>query len=184
MFQLCQTNVYHHPWIVQVRTSLNQLGFSEYWLNQNVPSPNYFRNIVKLRIKDQFVQLWQSEINESRKFANYKIFKTTFGFENYFKLLPTNLALTFCHFRCCNNKLPIEKGILYGIERNRRFCHLCNTNAIGDEFHYIFECPYFKLDRKKYIDKNLCRPNIINFQNIFQSNDPEFLIKITIFMKK
>ena len=184
MVELDKKNIYHSPWIVYVRTSLNQLGFSEYWLNQNVPSPNYFRNIVKLRIKDQFAQLWSSKINELRKYANYKFFKTTFEFENYFKLLPNNLALTFCHFRCCNNKLPIEKGIFYGIERNRRFCHLCNTDALGDEFHYIFDCPYFKTDRKKYIDKNLCRPNIINFKKIFQSNDSEFLIKITIFMKK
>ena len=75
MFELDQKNVYHHPWIVYVRTSLNQLGFSEYWLNQNVPSPNYFRNIVKLRIKDQFVQLWQSEINESQKYDNYIFLK-------------------------------------------------------------------------------------------------------------
>ena len=68
-----------------------------------------------------------------------KCLKFEIGFENFTKLLQNNLTLALYHFRCCNSKLPIERGILYGIERNRRFCHLCNANAIVDEFHYIFD---------------------------------------------
>ena len=37
----------------------------------------------------------------------------------------------------------------------RRICKLCNLNKIGDEFHYLFECPKMESNRKKHILKHI-----------------------------
>ena len=63
--------------------------------------------------------------------------------------------------RTRNHKLPIECGRWQGIERNRRLCKLCQKQEIGDEFHYILECPIFKCKRKLLIkQKYIQNPNM------------------------
>ena len=184
MYELDRRDIYSYSWIKFVKKTLEQLGFAEYWLNQNVQSASHFRNIIKLRLKDQFIQLWNEQMQNSTKCLNYRIFKTTFEFENYFKILPTHLARSLCYFRCRNNKLPIEKRTLYNIDRSQRTCHLCNDNSPGDEFHYIFNCSYFNSDRRKYLPDCFRIPNIISFERLFQSSDESLLIKLAIFVKK
>ena len=53
--------------------------------------------------------------------------------------------VTLCKFRTTNHKLPIEHGrwntIISNIQRKNRKCNLCNLEEIGDEFHYISNCP-------------------------------------------
>ena len=46
----------------------------------------------------------------------------------------------FSQFRLGNTKLPIETGRWFNIDRNERYCTLCNRNKIGDEFHLLFQC--------------------------------------------
>ena len=47
------------------------------------------------------------------------------------------------------------------IEGNRRLCKLCQKQEIGDEFHYILECPIFKCKRKLLIkQKYIQNPNM------------------------
>ena len=164
--------------------SLNDLGFAEYWLNQAVLSPRHFKNIVKNRIKDQFLQNWKDMLNNSSKCSTYKIFKTDFVNENYLKLLPKNLAISLCRFRCSSHKLPIEKGRFTSIAHNLRYCSLCNNNSLGDEFHYIFECPHFMAERKKYIPMNLRRANMLNLERLFSSEDRTTLVKLAVFVQK
>ena len=53
-------------------------------------------------------------------------------------------AIILCKFRTTNHILPIELVRWQNIERNNRICLLCDTNDIGDEFHYILQCRYFE----------------------------------------
>jgi hypothetical protein len=129
MFELDRQNVYHSPWIAYVKKSLQELGFAGYWINQSVLSPSYFKNIVKSRIKDQYVQMWHEQVFNSRQCFTYRIFKSSFELEPYFKLLPRNLALSLCRFRWGNHKLPIEKGRYINLDHDLRYCHLCPNNS-------------------------------------------------------
>ena len=64
-------------------------------------------------------------------------------------------------------------------------CEVCtNGQKLGDEFHYIFECPTFSVDRRKYIPATFRRPNMINFNNLFTSDNRLTLLKLAIFVKK
>jgi hypothetical protein len=60
-------------------------------------------------------------------------------------------VVELCRFRTANHKLPIEIGRWNYTNRNNRICTHCNKNELGDEFHYILDCPFFEQDRNIYI---------------------------------
>jgi hypothetical protein len=75
------------------------------------------------------------------KAINYRIFKYTFGFEDYFNILDENDFLVFWKSRTINHRLPIECSRWHNLERETWKCNLCNSD-IGDEFHYIPKYPF------------------------------------------
>ena len=52
-------------------------------------------------------------------------------------------------------------------ESSKRFCKLCNSNKIGNECHFLFECPALEATRKPLLE------NILNTHRhlIFLSNE-------------
>lgn len=56
-------------WAALVRKLLCNLGFYDVWLQQGVGDTKLFLNIVKQRLRDQFFQTWNEELeNSSRAF--------------------------------------------------------------------------------------------------------------------
>jgi hypothetical protein len=51
--------------------------------------------------------------------------------------------------------LDVEMGRFFSIDRLERICDLCNKEELGDEFHYLFNCTFFKDERKKFIPEYL-----------------------------
>ena len=97
----------------------------------------------------------QHDIMHSNKTIVYRIYKDTHCYENYLSKLNSKSRLALCRFRLSNHKLPIERGRFSNIKRERRFCQLCNKNMIGDEFHFILECPALQHLREHFL------PNIV-----------------------
>ena len=84
----------------------------------------------------------------------------------------------------CYHHLPIEKGRWKNIERNLRKCQLCNLNDIGDEFHYIKNCPFFANQRQQllpYIRHNT--KNAILFKRIMNETDISIFCNLVKFIK-
>ena len=48
-------------------------------------------------------------------------------------------------FRMGSHDLPVERGrfVRPALARHMRFCTCCNAQAVGDERHYVFDCPAF-----------------------------------------
>ena len=65
-------------------------------------------------LSDQSLQSWHSNIDNSNKCINYKIFKKELKFEDYLIHLPPSLSYTYSKFRCRNTKLPVETNTFYG----------------------------------------------------------------------
>jgi hypothetical protein len=65
----------------------------------------HFKNIVKLKLQDQFLQDWHSSID-----LVYRTYKNTHCFEKYLDVLPFFIGKYLCKFRTMNHLLPIEKG--------------------------------------------------------------------------
>ena len=88
-------------------------------------------------------------------------------------------------FRCRNSKIPVV--VLAQAHRNinyeNRICSSCNTGEIGDEFHYILQCPTFQLQRQRYLNHYyLIDPSREKFSQLFQSENFSTLRKLAKFI--
>ena len=115
----------------------------------------------------------------------YRCFKETFEFEFFFEILDPKYLFDFFKLRSSNQKLQIECGRWQSIERNRRLCKLCQKQEIGDEFHYIMECPFFKCKRKLLIkQKYIQNPNMKQLKNLMTSKNRKELTNICKLIKE
>ena len=55
-------------------------------------------------------------------------------------------------FRMGSHDLLVERGrfVRPALARHMRFCTCCNTQAAGDERHYVVDCPAFQGIRADY----------------------------------
>jgi hypothetical protein len=171
-------------WINMVKNTITGCGFNYIWTSQTTNHP-WVKTNVKLRINDQFVQNWNSNVFNSSSCTNYRIFKSEFKLENYLLRLPHKYAISLCRYRLSNSRIPIVTGRYFNISYDDRICTLCNANIIGDEFHYIFECKFFKLPRSKFIDHNYYfNPNSYKMHQLFNSENTQTLINLSKFIKE
>ena len=160
------------PWLNDIKRFFNYCGFSHIWDTHYFISTTWLYNSVKQRLLDQFSQNWYSHVQNSPKALNYRIFKDKLEFENYLKLLDNKKAIDLCRFRTSNHNLPIESGRWRNIPRENRTCPLCNSNDVGDEFHYLFTCSSLLDDRKLFLkSKYRNRPNVLKLQSLMQSKN-------------
>ena len=96
-----------------------------------------------------------SDIDNSPKSINSRMFKLNFERENYLISLPLALWIPLYIFRCRNHKIPVEKFRQNSEDRNLRYCTLCHINEVGDEFHYVLKCPFFADQRMLLLGKRL-----------------------------
>ena len=184
MFRLDCQNIFKSQWISNVKNILNESGLSYVWLDQeNITNGDWIKEKLKENLHDQYEQTWSTNVYNSSKCLTYRIIKTKLQLEKYLIDLSPNVAKPLCKFRTSNHKLPIEKGRYYNIERKDRLCLKCNLDVVGDEFHYLFVCPFFKDDRKKFIKPYYVnRPNVYKLEQLFNSKNSE-LRKLSQFVK-
>ena len=102
----------------------------------------------------------------------------------YLEILDSKNDIILCKFRTTHHRLPIEIGRWQNIERNNRKCLLCDTNIIGDEFHYILQCRYFEQNRKNLIPSYFRnRSNVLKFKNIITVTKKSDLLKLCKMIK-
>lgn len=66
VFKMHSRNIYFSKWIDCVERTLNNCGYSEYWLNHHVPENCGLSRKVKLRLINQYKQNWYSSMFESQ----------------------------------------------------------------------------------------------------------------------
>ena len=174
--------VFSSKWISTVENWLNELGMTDIWKNQRT-SINWFKRAVKLRLEDQYKQKWHSQVFENEKCKNYRIFKDNFGFERYLIDLPKCHATRLCNFRTGNHQLPVARLQYEDIPRENRICNMCDLE-VGDEFHVLFNCNFFKNTRKRLLrERIIVRPNCHKFKNLMNTNDQTELVNLCHFIK-
>ena len=67
-------------WAFQIKKILDELGFSDVWLNQKHIVPNF--TLLKQRITDQYKQEWLTIVNETSKLSYYRLYKNYLSLEN------------------------------------------------------------------------------------------------------
>ena len=94
-----------------------------------------------------------------------------------------------CKLKCANHSMPIVSGRYSGISVNDRKCELCDLNGhynkIGDEFCYLFNCPFFREDRPKYIKRYYySSPNTYKMTQLFKYGSNTEMLALAKFIFK
>ena len=55
-------------------------------------------------------------------------------------------------------------------------CKLCNLHTEGDEYQYLLVCPFFEVERKKYVPKYFYKyPTIEKLESLLNRGWPHIL---------
>ena len=170
-----------------LKSIFDNCGFS-YIFYEGVSLRNrlYICDLIKQNLNDQFEQEWRDHCQNSSKGKSYRLFTNDiFEIQNYITSeICNNEIRTLARFRCTNHKLPIEIGRWINLDREERMCNLCESD-IGDEFHYVMQCPFLNFERSLYLPEYLVSyPNIFKFHLLFSTKDTDVLKKLCLFIKK
>ena len=176
---LYDQNSYKSLWLDKIHAILNKIGMSNLFIDNNIENVNktWFKNTIKLKLNDIYKQTWSEEVFSNGICVNYRIMTGGKQLQEYLTKLPKPYMFSMVKFKTANHKMPIVKGRHLNIDYNERICTLCQLNQIGDEYHYLLVCPFFREKRIKYL-KNyyFIRPNTLKFAQIFSiSNYAEML---------
>jgi hypothetical protein len=82
--------------------------------------------------------------------------ETSFATQKYF------LVISLCSFKLGRNKMPGVFGRMKNWDRQEKLCKLCDKQLVGDEFHYLLECPVFNDYRTRYLGRYYYSSNPMN----------------------
>ena len=129
------------------------------------------------------LQVWHAEVERNILCSNYKAFKTEFGQEKYITDLDIPDRIALSKYRCGSHKLPVAAE-RYSRQENYRPCRLCNSDEVGDEYHYVLVCPVLREVRERYLKPYYCgRPSTLKFSQLFNVGSTKELKKLAKFVK-
>ena len=134
-----------------------------------------------------YIQDWQRQVDTMNSCTTYRHFKPYFKCEKYLSLPKHYDRVNICKFRCRNIKIPVVTlGYAHqNVEYENRKCQICDTNEVGDEYHYILKCPIFQLQRSRYLNEFYTRnPNREKLYLLFQNNNDIVLSKLAKFISE
>ena len=182
-------NGYNAKWITYVKQNLDGRGFSNMWHLYSGTDPvehgyfttQWFKNSIKLRGSDMYLQIWNECVWNHRSCVNYRIFKNELKLENYLHVLNYADAVKLCRFRCRNSNIPVARNTSDNPED--LICTICNSNEVGDEYHYLFKCKKFSEERMLYIAKYYRNyPNTQKMHELFTSKSRKTLKNLVRFI--
>ena len=95
--------------------------------------------------------LAQCKETNQGKLRTCALFKNVFQKEKYMSVIKdTNIRKCFMWFRISSHKLEIEWGRYKKLPVKDRLCKLCNSGAVEDEKHFIFNCKLYSSLRQTY----------------------------------
>ena len=135
------------------------------------------RNIQK-SLKSLFDRFYLEQINENKigddlinhnKLRLYATVKGSFKREPYLDLVQSrNQRAWLSRLRCSGHHLEIAQGRWNKTPIAERFCKICNSGEIGDEYHAVMICKTFNVKRACFLGKmNSILPG---FNNLSKEN--------------
>jgi hypothetical protein len=113
---------------------------------------------LKNRLFTYFTHFWKDQIEQSRyscKLRTLVQVKNNFVFEEYLhEICNVKHRQAITKMRISAHKLPIESGRYTKTPYEDLFCTLCQSNEIGDEFHYLLSCSNQKISETRNIFLN------------------------------
>ena len=174
-------NIYKSPWLEKIKSLLDSIGMHNVFNNITSVNKVWFKSTIKQKLNDSYINKWSASVFNSSTCLNYRAMTEHKQLQPYLLNLPSQYMYAMCKFKCANHRMPIVSGRYSGISVDDRKCELCDLddhyNGIGDEFHYLFNCPFFREDRPKYIKRYYySSPNTYKMTQLFNYvSDTEML---------
>ena len=149
---------------------------------------NRFKKVIRIKYDKWWSQ--SAEPTGSNKLDFYYRYKKTFTFEKYLDNIPKHIRIHITRLRMSSHSLPIEvqryRKKDKKIEREDRRCTICNTNATGDEMHYLLKCNnaeishvreqfFSEIKRQNAQFMNLSDQNIMDYCMLMNDTNIQFL---------
>jgi hypothetical protein len=183
MFELNKQNGMNFPWLSFVKKVLVDTGYDSVWERQNFLDQRLLCKNIQTEIQNEFKRSWYDAIQVSNRCVYYKYYKSKFKKETYISVLPDEYVLALIRFRCSSHKLPIESGRFLGIERSERKCNDCDLGVLGDEFHFLLECPKHTDIRKEFIPNYFVEKKSVYYFCRLMSGSKKNLLRVAKFIK-
>ena len=176
-----------HCWARSVRDLLLSIGLGEAWYNQGVGNCNAFINIFRMRIMDIAKQDWSSRLNNSSRARFYRAVKPGLGQGKYLEIVNvpshrkalTKLLTSSHRLRCETGRW--ERPV---VPYENRMCLVC-LDKIGDEFHFLLECPRHQSLRSRLIGRYYWnRPSMLKLQQLLNSTCTNVIRAVAKFVNK
>jgi hypothetical protein len=117
-------------------------------------SKTFGKSIQSILHKKCSVSFASSLQQQEGKLALYKSVKSNLTLESYLLIKNPEHRKALTRFRTSSHNLPIERGRYLNILPNNRLCQLCQSGAVGDEYHTAMICKNESLvsNRKIFLD--------------------------------
>ena len=142
-------------WASQIIYILESHGFNDVWLFQGVGNMKQFIHIFTQRIKHNYIQCWNNQLQNSPRAITYRSIASS-NFKQYLNtVVNTKYRVALTRLRVSSHRLEIEIGRWHEpnrIIRSERKCQ--HGNVLEDEFHFILECPVYHEIRSQLL--NIC----------------------------
>ena len=132
-------------WSLVVRKLLIDIGREYVWDN-NTPVNGNLISYAEQTLVDLYIAEWSATMRNSTKCVNYILYKTLFAHEPYLVSVKSykHRRVVSC-LRLSAHKLDIKVGRYIPVRpRHMRYCRICDTRDIEDEYHFILVCPKYK----------------------------------------
>ncbi len=138
--QLCENN-----WSQKIKKLIGELDLDQHW-TRNTVIP---LDIVKTRVKDQFIADWKHQCSTKDKLRTYVTFKDSVEVAPHLSSnLPKYERSLISQIRLGVLPLRIETGRFVNLPANDRLCQVCKQNSVEDEAHFLFECDKYAEERQ------------------------------------
>ena len=184
MFKLHSANTISFSWCIYVENILSTTNFQDLWNNQSkYDTKKYFKKDIFKVLDSNTHKEWCQDLLSSPKCLNYRIFKVTPQFESYItdSRLSTVQKIALCQFRCGSTRIPVN-NFNFSNNPNEKLCPVCKNGQIGDEFHYIFECTKFRVQRRLYLERYYWDfPSTLKMEQLFNDSSKKSLVNLAKF---
>ena len=182
-------NVYKSPWLDKIKSTLDSLGMHNLFNDISHVNKSWFKNTVKQKLNDSYTNKWSVSVFNSSACINYRAMTEYKQLQKYLLILPSQYMYAMCKFKCANHRMPIVRGRQNGTPVDDRKCELCDLNdhynKVGDEFHYLFNCPFFKEDRVRHIKRYYyTAPNTYKMTQLFNYVSEREMLELGKFIYK
>ena len=155
-------------------------------MQQNVGDIDIFLTLAKQRLRDNFIQKWNEELNQSSRAIFYKSI-LNFEFNPYLDLITVRkFRVALSKLRTSSHRLEIKMGrwtrpVRTPIEdRKSKHCH-----TLEDEYHFILECPFYSNIRTLYIKRYYhTRPSMFKLVELMSCNNKKQTRNLATFIFK